>query len=39
LVSGLEMLVHQAAEQFRLFTGRPAPLDDMLAAGRQALGR
>jgi shikimate dehydrogenase len=39
VVSGLEMLVHQAAEQFRLFTGRPAPVAEMLIAGRQALGR
>ena len=39
VVSGLEMLVHQAARQFELFTGRPAPVDVMLAAGREALGR
>ncbi len=38
VVSGLDMLVHQAAEQFRLFTGRPAPVDAMFAAGREALG-
>jgi shikimate dehydrogenase len=38
VVSGLDMLVHQAAEQFRLFTGRPAPVAAMLAAGRAALG-
>jgi shikimate dehydrogenase len=39
VVPGLDMLVHQAAEQFRLFTGRTAPVAAMLAAGRQALGR
>ncbi len=37
VVSGLEMLVHQAARQFELFTGRPAPLPAMQAAGRAAL--
>ena len=39
VVSGLDMLVYQAAEQFRLFTGEQAPLQAMYAAGRQALGR
>ena len=37
VVSGLDMLVHQAAEQFRLFTGREAPVAAMAAAGRAAL--
>jgi shikimate dehydrogenase len=36
-IGGLDMLVHQAAEQFRLFTGEPAPVDAMFAAGREAL--
>jgi shikimate dehydrogenase len=39
VVSGLDMLVHQAAEQFRLFTGHEAPVEAMFAAGRAALGR
>jgi len=38
VVSGLDMLVHQAAEQFTLFTGHPAPVEAMAAAGRAALG-
>jgi len=39
VVSGLDMLVHQAAEQFRLFTGHAAPVEAMAAAGRAALGQ
>ncbi|MGO1167933.1 MAG: shikimate dehydrogenase [Janibacter sp.] len=38
VVSGLEMLVHQAARQFELFTGTPPPVAAMQAAGRAALG-
>jgi len=37
LVSGLDLLVHQAALQFRLFTGLPAPLTAMRDAGEAAL--
>lgn len=37
LVSGLDLLVHQAVLQFEMFTGRPAPLDVMRAAGRAEL--
>jgi shikimate dehydrogenase len=37
LVSGLDLLVHQAAVQFEAFTGRPAPLAAMRAAGEQEL--
>lgn len=38
VVSGLEMLVHQAAEQFALFTGHRPPVAAMHAAGLTALG-
>jgi shikimate dehydrogenase len=37
LVSGLDLLVHQAALQFEIFTGLPAPLERMREAGLQAL--
>lgn len=37
VVSGLDLLVHQAALQFSLFTGRPAPLAAMREAGERAL--
>ena len=37
LVSGLDLLVHQAVLQFELFTGHAPPLDAMRAAGRDAL--
>ncbi len=37
LVSGLDLLVHQAVLQFAMFTGRAAPLDAMRAAGERAL--
>ena len=38
VVSGLDLLVHQAALQVELFTGRAAPLAAMRAAGEKALG-
>jgi len=38
VVGGLDLLVHQAARQFALFTGQVAPLEAMFAAGRAALG-
>jgi shikimate dehydrogenase len=39
-VSGLDLLVHQAALQLRLMTGAPdAPLDAMRAAGERALAQ
>ncbi len=37
VVPGLDMLVHQAAIQFEMFTGRTAPVEEMLRAGRAAL--
>jgi shikimate dehydrogenase len=37
LVGGLDLLVHQAALQFEIFTGLPAPLEEMRAAGERAL--
>jgi shikimate dehydrogenase len=37
LVSGIDLLVHQAALQFTLMTGLEAPLAAMRAAGEQAL--
>jgi shikimate dehydrogenase len=37
LVSGLDLLVHQAAYQFEIFTGSPAPLAEMRAAGEAGL--
>ena len=37
-VGGASMLLHQAAEQVRLMTGLPAPLEAMDAALRRALG-
>ncbi len=39
VIGGLDLLVHQAARQFSLFTGREAPLEAMFAAGRAALAR
>lgn len=36
--NGLGMLVHQAALQLQLWTGRPAPIDDMTAAVQAVLG-
>ncbi|UAL31288.1 shikimate dehydrogenase [Nocardioides rotundus] len=37
VVTGLDLLVHQAALQFTMFTGLPAPLREMRDAGRTAL--
>jgi shikimate dehydrogenase len=37
VISGLAVLLHQAAEQFRLITGRTAPLDAMRSALQQSV--
>lgn len=37
VVSGLDMLIYQAAAQVELFTGRPAPVKAMFAAAREAM--
>jgi len=39
VLGGLSMLVYQGAEAFELWTGRPAPLEIMLRAAREALVR
>jgi shikimate dehydrogenase len=36
VVTGFDLLLHQAAHQFTLMTGKPAPLDAMRAAGSAA---
>jgi 3-dehydroquinate dehydratase/shikimate dehydrogenase len=37
VIPGVEMFVHQAARQFEIWTGKPAPADDMLRAVTIAL--
>lgn len=37
VVTGVEMFVHQGAEQFQLWTGKPAPREDMLRVVTHAL--
>lgn len=37
VVSGLDLLIHQAALQFELFTGVPVPVSVLRAAGERAL--
>jgi shikimate dehydrogenase len=39
VIGGFEMLLHQAARQAELMTGRPAPTEAMRAAGRAELDR
>ena len=37
VIDGLQMLIHQGAAQFELWTGRPAPVEVMARAAYQAL--
>jgi len=37
LIPGIEMFVHQAARQFEIWTGKPAPWDEMLRVVRLEL--
>ena len=37
VVSGIEMFVRQAARQFEMFTGRPAPIEQMRLTVRRAI--
>jgi 3-dehydroquinate dehydratase/shikimate dehydrogenase len=37
VIPGIEMFVHQAARQFEIWTGKPAPWDDMLRVVSVAL--
>ncbi len=37
LIPGIEMFVHQAARQFEIWTGKPAPWDDMMRVVTLAL--
>jgi len=37
VIPGIEMFVHQAARQFEIWTGKPAPQEDMLQVVTLAL--
>jgi len=37
VIPGIEMFVHQAARQFEIWTGKPAPWDEMLSVVQKAL--
>ena len=37
IIPGIEMFAHQAARQFEIWTGKPAPWDDMLRVVTLAL--
>jgi len=38
VISGTEMFVHQGARQFEIWTGKPAPVEDMHRAVLFSLG-
>ncbi|WP_449244068.1 shikimate dehydrogenase [Desulfobacca acetoxidans] len=38
-IDGLQMLIHQGARQFELFTGQPSPVEIMRRAALEALGK
>ena len=37
VIPGIEMFVHQGARQFEIWTGKPAPFEEMLRVVRHAL--
>ena len=37
VIPGIEMLVHQAARQFEIWTGKPAPVEEMLRVAKMAV--
>jgi 3-dehydroquinate dehydratase / shikimate dehydrogenase len=37
VIPGIEMLVHQAARQFEIWTGKPAPIEEMLRVANLSL--
>ncbi len=37
MIPGIEMFVQQAARQFEIWTGKPAPLDEMLFVVNRAI--
>jgi 3-dehydroquinate dehydratase/shikimate dehydrogenase len=39
VIPGVEMLVHQGARQFEIWTGKPAPVDEMMKVALHALER
>ncbi len=39
VIPGLEMFVHQGARQFEIWTGKPAPVDEMAYVASKALDR
>jgi 3-dehydroquinate dehydratase/shikimate dehydrogenase len=39
IISGVEMFVHQGARQFEIWTGKPAPFDEMYRVVLASLAR